>query len=217
MSKKNTIKNVLLSALITVIVLVLIAAILGFAFLKLYIEPKYKEMAARAGQEERLPEIDFLDFAKYLTDRQFVENLKNFDRSLAGGVLSAMLDLDAENAQNPDEASTAVWDEALSADMKNIKPTKPHVKTADIKQAAENAGIKPSEAQETAYDRITAAASKEEIAAGMAILSKISVAKVNELQAAGKTEELKTYIKSCLTSAEISTSLQLYNKYKHLL
>jgi AbrB family transcriptional regulator (stage V sporulation protein T) len=41
--------------------------------------------------------------------------------------------------------------------------------------------------------------------------------KVISLNNQGKKEELKVYIKSVLTSKEISDSLKLYRKYKHLL
>ena len=53
--------------------------------------------------------------------------------------------------------------------------------------------------------------------AGMSIISKVDISKVNKLKNEGKTSELKSYIKSVLSPSEISTSLKLYNKYKHLL
>lgn len=225
MAKKNTARRIFLTVLSVLLAVIILAAVLGYAVFNLYIAPKYRQITAQAGNEQSISEKDLLSFAKYLTDKQFIDNLKNFDKESAKSVLSAMYDLEAENAENPDnpEADAEVWDDALSADMKPIEtpaPTpvpKPIKPPADIKNAAEAAGIKPSASQKTAYDRITAAASEDEIAAGMAILSKISMSKINELRAAGKNDELKAYIKSRLSSAEISTSLKLYNKYKHLL
>jgi hypothetical protein len=69
----------------------------------------------------------------------------------------------------------------------------------------------------TAYQRIMNEASKDEISVGMSIISKVDISKVNELRRQGKNSEIKAYLKSVLSSSEISTALKLYNKYKHLL
>ncbi|MDD6214978.1 MAG: hypothetical protein PUB42_07335 [Firmicutes bacterium] len=225
MAKKNTARRIFLTLLSVLLAVIILSAVLGYAVFNLYIAPKYRQITAQSGSEHSLSEKDLLSFAKFLTDKQFIDNLKNFDKESAKIILSTMYDLEAENAENPGntEADAKVWDEAFTADMKPIEtpsPTPPpKIKTppADVKKAVEAAGYTPSASQKTAYDRITAAASEDEIAAGMAILSKISMSKINKLRAEGKNDELKAYIRSRLSSAEISTSLKLYNKYKHLL
>ncbi len=86
---------------------------------------------------------------------------------------------------------------------------------------AEETGEKTEETipgdMKSAYDRIMAAATKEEIDIGLAIIKKVDISKVTELKNAGNFEKIKEYLKEVLTSEEILTALQLYNKYNHLL
>ena len=87
----------------------------------------------------------------------------------------------------------------------------------DNSENPDNSNQQISKENTTAYQRIMGEASSDEISQGLAIISKVDVSKVNQLRSQGKTAEAKAYIKSVLTPGEISSALNLYNKYKHLL
>lgn len=94
-----------------------------------------------------------------------------------------------------------------------VKPTESDIKI-DEKKPENKDGT-------TAYERISAVATSEEMADGLAIISKLDMGYVASLMADGLTSsektELKNYVYSKLTSSEISRALQLYNKYKKYL
>lgn len=215
-------KKILLNILAALIAFILIFAAAGFIFIRFYVMPKYNENAQLENRSE-LTGSDIADFAKYFTNKQLIANLKNFDRSAAKDVLEAMTEIADENP--PQQENPSDWDSKLtellrraSENGKNVLSSKrtqitQSVPPSETTQIAQNV---PS-SQQSAYDRIMAAADKDEISAGLAIISKIDVSTINSLQSQGKTEELKAYIREHLSSSEISVSLALYNKYKHLL
>lgn len=140
---------------------------------------------------------------------------------------------DAAKPQSTDEKKTKptlsidVWGGSMIQTRAIIETKKAEVeekakKEEEEKKAKEKAEEKtavknPGSNQGTAYERIMAAATKEDIAVGTAILSKVDMGKINSLRSTGKTKELKKYLKSVLTSSEIKTALRLYKKYSHLL
>lgn len=236
--KNSKIKRIFLS--IVAVIMVIIAALMVAAGIFVY-RVRFSPPGLGKDTQSRtaLSGDDLVTFAKYLTDRQVVENLKNFEKESAKEILTAMIEIDEENMQNPElqaeiqaEAQAEspapaaprqeVWDEKLTEPIKNIHIVEPEpvpepepvIAPEDI---IEESGIEVSEKEKSAYQRIMEAASKDEISAGMSILSKVDLAKVNKLRKEGKNSELKKYIKSVLTSSEISKSLSLYKKYKHLL
>ena len=79
MAKKNTARRIFLTVLSVLLAVIILAAVLGYAVFNLYIAPKYRQITAQAGNEQSISEKDLLSFAKYLTDKQFIDNLKNFD------------------------------------------------------------------------------------------------------------------------------------------
>lgn len=198
-------KKFLLRAVTVISIIVIVVVGGGSLFMRFYLEP-------RLGVKNS----DVLKMTKYLTDGQLLANLKNFDKQAAKGVLEAMLELDEEN-QSAAVIEESVGDEllnnAIARETKNILKNNPK----SAKEFATEKGVEVTKSQETAYDRIMAAATPEEIAAGMAIIAKVDLAKVSELQKEKTSVPLKKYIKSVLTSAEISKALSLYSKYKHLL
>lgn len=221
-------KKFLLRAVTVISIIVIIAVGGGTLFMRFYIEPK---LGMKKG--------DMLTMTKYLTDGQMLDNLKNFDKQAAKDVLSTMLEIDADNQTNPEgepNLEQEVWGDTFTEAAQEIqkadnsgksdvagkgnvqsgtKKTNPAPKTA--KEFSKQTGVNVPASQQSAYDRIMAAASPEEISAGMAILSKVSLSTVSSYQSKGDTVGLKKYIKSVLTSAEISKALSLYSKYKHLL
>lgn len=198
MSKKSKLRGVLLSVLAAVIAFALIAGVGTFCYYRFYIMPKYNSSAE---QGKELESGDIFSFAKYFSDKQFLNNLKNFDKSTAPDVLEALTEIAEE--------------EALAEEEPVLQTPVPQKKIDETVKAT--GSVAESTGNKSAYDRIMESADKEEIMQGMSIVSKVDIAKINALQKEGKTEELKSYIKSVLTPSEISVSLKLYNKYKHLL
>lgn len=167
------------------------AAVLGaYLYFNYYLIPKISQGGENASGNEQ---ISFTDVAKELSDKQVLDNIINFDKQSASEMLSALKDLGSE-IEEPEKS-----DEPQNDDKKQQPDTKVNVEG------------------NTAYQRIMNEASKDEISQGMSIISKVDISKVTELRRQGKNSEIKAYLKSVLTSSEISAALKLYNKYKHLL
>lgn len=218
MSMFSKILGILKSILLAVIVFAAVVAIAGFLIIRFYIVPKYNQVAGgESAQHQELKTGDVIGFAKYLTDKQFIENLKNINRETAKDILVAMTEIESENvdftAEIPKDSSA--WDKNLTGTLERIRTTETTHRPAPAPEIPKS--IEVTENQQSAYDRIMAAATPDEISTGLAIIAKVDVAKIKKLQSAGKNDELKEYIRSVLTQSEISTSLALYNKYKHLL
>lgn len=202
-------KKIVIRSLAAILIFAAAAAVAGYLLIKLYIIPKYNAaLGETAAQGELLSEKDLLGFAKYFTDRQVIDNIVNFDKDSAKELLTAMQESEEEPTQTP-IASKDAWNKRITAKIDAVPtPTPTPQPEKETPKTAEGS---------TAKERIMNAASDAEISAGLAILSKISISKVNELRRAGKTAELKAYIKSVLTQAEINKALSLYKKYNHLL
>lgn len=217
MSKKKNVRQILLAILAAVIAFIIIVAAAGFCYYRFYIMPKYNEAVQQSrNNREELTNGDIFSFAKFFSDPQFLDNLKNFDKESAPEVLNILEELEEENpapssSPIPDGNSNNKSSAASTGKNTNISADQLRETTDAVGKTAESVNKK------SAYDRIMAEADKDEIITGMEIISKIDISKINKLRSEGKTTELKTYIKSVLTPSEISTSLKLYNKYKHLL
>ncbi len=204
-------KKALLRAVTVISVIIIIVVGGGTLLMRFYVAPKL------GISSNNIPTGgDMVTFAKYLTDGQVLENLKNFDKQSAKDVLLALIEIDEENQQGEDSEGE-LWSSGITESMRNVPKAvlKSIPKTA--KEFTKETGIETTERQQSAYERIMAAATPEEIAAGMAIIAKVDLAKVSTLQSQKKNKELKVYIRSVLTSQEISKALSLYKKYKHLL
>ncbi len=201
--KKPRAKKVLLSVAATIAVFAMVVVVALTLFVRYY------NSLSDGGD---LTGKDMVTFAKYLTDGQIFKNIQNFNKESAKEVLSVMEELEAENSENALSLS-GVWSKPLVNTTTAMQKAPPAAGKVD--EFIKNAEL--SDKELSAYERIMAAATPEEIRAGMAIIAKVDLEKVNSLQKEGKTVELKKYIKSVLTSAEISKSLSLYKKYKHLL
>ena len=227
-------KKFIIRTATVILSLFLILGIAGLCVYNFVIVPKYNQyINSGEKQGEKLSNKDIITFAKLVTDKQLISNLANLDKQTAKDVLSAMIELEEEieAEATPTPAPTAtvkpfiqfkpVEKNQVFSQVENtqvILPTpSPRPTPTPFAPPKIPDDIKVSKEQQTAYDRIMAAASKEEIQTGMAIIAKVNMNKVNQLNGQGKTAELKKYIKSVLTSGEISTALKLYNKYKHLL
>ena len=158
--------------------------------------------------------IGVTDVMTTITDQRVINNIVNFDKQSAIEIMKAVTELDREAraAANPDatqdntEADSTPQNQEKKAEEE--KPAEPTSSSPDLSQPIDPQG---------AYQRIVNEASKEEVSTGMAIIAKVDIAKVTELRKSGDMSAVKEYVKSVLTADEISTSVMLYNKYKHLL
>lgn len=188
MSKKKKFLKIFLW-IITIIFGLFLAAVIGaYCYFHFYLIPKVSDNSDILGEGD----ISISDVARDLSDKQIIDNILNFDKESASEMLTALneLETEIEGAQN---------------DVKeNVKPSDKDSKsiTSDGKNA---------------YQRIMKEADKDDISEGLAIIAKVDISRVNELRKQGKNDEIKEYLKSVLTSGEISAALRLYNKYKHLL
>ncbi|MBR4723365.1 MAG: hypothetical protein IK072_01345 [Clostridia bacterium] len=193
MEKKNKFLKVLFWIIGTIAAILIIAVIGAYSYFKFVFVPKLSGGDLDTSESDT---ISFTEVAKELTDKQVIDNIINFDKQSASEMLSALNELEQEvSATNPKEETD-------------------NTKNADNK---ENTEVSVPAQGKTAYQRIMNEASKDEISTGMSIISKVDMSKVNELRRQGKTSEIKAYLKSVLSSSEISAALKLYNKYKHLL
>ncbi len=217
MSEKKSVRQILLAVLAAILAFIIIVAAAGFCYYRFYIMPKYNEAVQQSGDDRKeLTNEDIFSFAKLFSNPHFLENLKNFDKESAPEVLNILEELEQENPapeSSPQAGENSVPDSPAVSSGKNthISDQQLHETTDKVGKTAESVNKK------SAYDRIMAAADKDEIMEGMAIISKVDMSTVNKLRSEGNSAGLKAYIKSVLTSSEISASLRLYNKYKHLL
>lgn len=184
------IKNKFLKVLVWIILILLVISIFVAILGYLYLN-FYIVPKINENTPEISDKITVSDIAKELNDKQIIDNIINFDKDSVSYILSAVTELETEFEQeNPTTDSKTENNETV--------------------QEIQKEGT-------TAYQRIMNEATKDEISLGTSILSKVSMAKVNELRKSGDTAALKAYIKSVLSPSEISEALKLYNKYKHLL
>ena len=114
-------------------------------------------------------------------------------------------------------ATKGIWSEHIETKIEAIPTPTPEPTPTPVPKKSGSVPKKSQVKGATAKERIMSTATQDEISAGAAILAKVNLGKVYQLQSEGKTAELKKYIKSVLTSAEINKALALYAKYKHLL
>ncbi len=211
MSKREKAFKILKRVLIGIVIAAAAVFLAAYLAVHFVIVPKYNENAGitEDGGKREITDSDVFDMAKYFTDQQFVDNLKNIDTETAKAVLEVMTELDIEaggdggvsESNQPDKKPSAN-DEKNGSTAGNQAPSQPDAEP---------------EKKQSAYERIMSSADADEISKGLAIIKKVDMAKINSLRRQGKSAELKQYLSSVLTQEEISVSLKLYNKYKHLL
>ena len=211
--KKKTLKTVLWVAGI-VVMAALIGIMIAYAVINYYFIPKM------TGSKLSDMGIGITDVVSTITDKQVLDNILNFDKQSASEIMKAMTELD--NEAKEEEGETDKIDPENHTDAPSdaaAGPKEGAQNSTDSKKGNQTKNTDTSQPIDTkgAYQRIMEEATKDEIAQGMAIISKVDMGKVNELRKNGDNSEVKAYIRSVLTPGEISTAVSLYNKYKHLL
>lgn len=211
------IKKILLRTLVCLLAIALVITAAAYMLLRLYIIPKYNSLLGEdAAKSEKLTQQDMVNFAKYLTDKQVISNIVNFDKESAKDMLTVAEEIEQTSTAAPKKSTKSAWNKRVTQRVEAL-PTPAPSPTPTPAPTPSPAPEKSQVKGDTAYERIMNTATKEEISAGMAILSKVDMGKVNALRSQGKTTELKKYIASVLSGSEIRKALSLYNKYKHLL
>ena len=187
--KKKFLK-ILLWIIAAIAILFIIAVIGIYSYFRFCLIPKLNPVSEDGTADGG---ISISEIAKGLSDKQIIDNILHFDKESASEMLVVLDEIESENKEQE--------------------------KKDDEKKSNPASAPEPNPAADgkTAYERIMNTATKDEISEGMAIISKVDISKVNQLRKEGKNDEIKAYIKSVLTSGEISAALKLYNKYKHLL
>lgn len=154
---------------------------------------------------------------------QLIENVKNFDKETAEEVLGIMQEVARETSE--EDGTSAVKEDAEESEGQDEKAQSNTSKNQKVKETNKpeksNSQTKAKTEKKaegaTAEERIRSVASADEISDGLAILAKVDLGKVNALRSTGKASELKKYLSSVLSGAEIRRALELYSKYAYLL
>ncbi len=220
MNKKSTYRKIIkiFTVIVAVILLLAITAVLAMRFVIL---PKISQRLESSGRGELATIIDqnnnfgaFAMLGKLFADKGMLEFVAAIDGESVASVIDLMEEMDAEITIEPSTTPATPWqvDEhrhiatPSPAPQEVVKPTAP-----------------PEIANEatSAYERISKVASDKDMSDGLAIISKLNMGYIASLISGGLTpaekSELKSYVYSKLTKAEISRSLDLYNKYKKYL
>ena len=213
MSTKKKVLKVILWVVAIILALVILLVAGAYSYFRFVISKKLSDNSENPVDDG----ITFSDLAKDFTDKQIISNIINFDKNSASDMLAALNELE-EEAENNESADDKTAEDGGSKSGNNDKKSS---ETSGDKKSENNTAAEPEPQVQvegkTAYQRIMNTATKEEISQGISIISKIDMAKVNELRSQGNISAIKAYVKNTLTSSEISKALALYKKYKHLL
>lgn len=214
MSRGFKIKKFLISFVTTVSVIVTVVTLLWMLIFHLYLVPKFGISRSNIPTGK-----DIVTMAKYVIDGELINNLKNFDKEVAKDVLEMIIEIEEENQKENEEVreDTNLAPTIPTLPVKTEKIVKTSTTKNEIKEVIDAYGANIGEKEKAVADRIMAAATKEELNAGVAILSKIDFRKVKQLHDSNNKKAMNEYLKSRLTKEEISVGWGLYKKYKHLL
>lgn len=233
MKKKRNAAGIIMTVLAGVLAAVLLLTVAGWFVFKLCILPKYTreleqrghgEIAAVVEQNSNLGSLAVLGSA--LADRNVMSFLSGIDRDSAKSMLEVMSELEESVEENNAAAAgeltvDGTWNVSDPVQYMVTKPTPVvPVSTPEPIPVPQSPAVSTT-TPTTAYERIAAVATAEEMAEGLRIISKVDISYVTSLTAGGLTPEekaeLKAYVASRLTGAEISRAMALYNKYSKYL
>ena len=232
--KKRSIGGVILSILLGIIAALLIAAVVGYFVIKQVILPRYTQRLSENGHSEIAQAVEdnanlgtLASLGSLLSDRDVMNFLKNINRENAKSVLEVLDELEQDYADEEEQPTASVSNTANETwQVKDILPiptpvpAPPPTPEAPQEETPANTAS-PSVSGSTAYERIAAAATAEEMSDGLKIISKLDMSYVSSLTAGGLTaeekKELKAYVQATLTSAEISRAMALYKAYSKYL
>lgn len=221
--KQKKAARVMLDILIGFVIAVLVVAVGAFFALKLVVLPRYAERLADEGHGEIAEAVKnnnnlgaFASIGKLLSNPDVINFVSSINRETANSVLDVLDTLDSEYAET-EEGPWITGDSAVHSVLKKAEPAP----TASPEPVRAPEKVIVSKTPQTAYERIAAAATAEDMADGLRIVSKLDVGYVTSLTEGGLTgeekNELSKYVHSVLSSSEISRALQLYRTYSKYL
>ena len=236
--KKNGAGKVILKIFLGLIIAVIVAAVAAYAVVKFYLVPKYTQKLAQSGREEiaeivesnaNLSTVPVL--SSILSNKEVMGFLKGMNKNTARSVLDVLdiLEQDVTENENNETEENAQGNSAnewqvgdfLATKSEELKQKKEQAK-AELPVQEDKTGEHNLEAKgKSAYEKIAAAATAEEMADGLAIVSKLDISYILSLAADGITKEEKAellkYMRTVLTNSEIKRAAELYRKYNKYL
>lgn len=218
--KKRGVGGIIATVFLGIVAAAAVLFVAAILIVKFYIVPKYTEKLSAQGHSELAQVVEkntnlgaFASLGSLLADKDVVDFVTKLDRQSAGAVLDVLDTLDEEY---PPEETAAPAVKEKTWQVADFVPT-PKPASTPAPTEAPAAPEQYSKAAGSAYDRIAAAATAQDMADGLKIISKLDMGYVTSLVAGGLTKaeksELKKYVKSVLTGEEISRALALYRTY----
>lgn len=200
MTKKKVLK--IIGIILLVIVITLVLALAGaYAIYRVKIKPKTESLLTSVS--ETITDEELL--------REFSPYLENKDIEGLSGVLG-------------EEVVENVLEEKKNAEEENAAAASPSASAAPAQSAEEKTPPAPKKKRseyKSDYEYVKDNVPASDFAAGAAIVGKVDLGYISSLMAGGLTpeekSELKSYLGSHLSSAEISRGIALYSKYSGLL
>ena len=228
--KKHTAGGIIMSILLGVIAALIVAAISGYFIFRQIILPRYTQKLNDQGRGELAQIVEdntklnsLSAWGALLSDKGVMNFLKNFDKNSAKSVIDVLDTLEEDYPdENQPENTTGI--ETVDGTWR-VSDAMPKPSSAPASEqpapAATSAQETTNKTPQTAYERIAAAATAEDMSDGLKIISKLDMGYISSLTAGGLTDEekkeLRAYVKSVLSSAEISRALSLYRAYSKYL
>jgi len=237
--KKKSVGKVILKILLGLIIAVIVAAVAAYFVIKYYVVPKYTEKLTESGREEiaelvesnaNLSTVPVI--GSILSNKQVMEFIKGIDGKSARSILDVLDILDEDiqaEGENKESKTQNVWGVndyffVKGEDIRNKNSSEMEKSDDALKDNGEKTDVDKEDVKtkgKSAYERISSEASAEEMADGLAIISKLDLSYIMSLAADGITKEEKAqilkYLRSVLTYDEIERAAELYRKYNKYL
>ncbi|MBS7298519.1 MAG: hypothetical protein KIG65_05500 [Eubacteriales bacterium] len=244
MNNKNIGRKIIkiFTVIIAVILLIAIVAVLAMRFVVL---PKISKKLQESGRGELAAIVDqnnnfgsFAMLSGFFADKGVIEFIAGLDGENVSDMAEVIETIEKETEEeetqsdktkqqpskpkNPNASHDNAWKVGMTLHMPEGLNSVNKEEDSNVEILMPESIMPPQDKSgTTAYERIAAVATSQEMADGLAIISKLDMGYVASLMADGLTSseksELKKYVYSKLTSSEISRALQLYNKYKKYL
>lgn len=226
--KQRNAAQIVLNILIGLLIAAMVVAAGALAVARFVVLPRYEQKLREQGKSEIAEVVKnnnnlsaFATLGKLLSNPEVVNFLSNVNRETASSMLEVLDTLDSEVAEETAGEQVGPWIVADGVQARISIPV-PVQTRAPTEQTPLEVPQKPAaKTAQSAYERIAAAATAEDMADGLAIISKLDVGYVTSLTEGGLTSaeksELSKYVHSVLTGAEISRAVQLYRTYSKYL
>lgn len=227
--KQRNAARIALNILIGLLIAAMVVAAGALAVARFVVLPKYEQKLREQGKSEIAEAVKnnnnlsaFATLGKLLSNPEVVNFLSNVNRETATSMLDVLDTLDSEVTEETAGEQVGPWIVADGMQARISIPVPVQTQAPEPPAPPLEVPQKPAaKTAQSAYERIAAAATAEDMADGLAIISKLDVGYVTSLTEGGLTSEEKSelskYVHSVLTGAEISRAVQLYRTYSKYL